>query len=65
MKKWLTYFYESTIQQPIQIIVGASHYDNRTHGLGIATAGKGKGVIKNTVKQTLRFEQDSVVEASG
>lgn len=65
MKKWLNYFYESTIQQPLQIKVGSSHYDNRTHALGIATAGKGKGVIKNTVKQTLRFEQDSVVEASG
>ncbi len=64
-KKWLCYFYESSIQKPMQIKVGASHYDNRVHALIIATAGKGKGVIKNTVKQTLRFETSDVIEASG
>jgi hypothetical protein len=64
-KKWLCYFYESSLQKPMQIKVGASHYDNRTHALIIATAGKGKGVIKNTVKNTMRFEMSDVVEASG
>ena len=65
VKKWLSYLYESALQPPIQIIVGTAHYDNRTHALIIATAGKGKGVIKNTIKQTLRFEKQDVVEASG
>jgi len=65
IKKWLSYFYESNIQKPIKITVGSACYDNRIHGLVVATAGKGKGVIKNAVKKSFKFETNDVMEASG
>lgn len=64
-KKWLSYFYESKLQRAMQIKIGSASYDNRTHALIVATAGKGKGVIKNAVKQSFKINKEDVMEASG
>lgn len=64
-KKWLAYFYESKIQRATQIKIGSGTYDNRCHALIIATAGKGKGVIKNNIKQVFKLTKEDVMEASG
>lgn len=65
VKKFLCYFSESVIQPPIQTKIGTTHSDNRIHGLIIATAGKGKGVIKNNIKHSFKGNHKVVIETSG